>query len=396
MFKKFIFILLCFFIFIVSPKAEGTINAHLFYRDGCPHCDSEKEFFKEYLKTHDDVKLYIYDVVDDEDARNLYKEAQEAVNKKTSGVPYLVIGNQTVIGYANDRTTGKNIERIIEYYRNNPYRDLIGEITGIVEVNDKIILPDKDILSDNINIPFFGSVNPKETSLPIIAMVIGFIDGFNPCAMWILIFLITMLFGMKDRKKMWILGVTFLLVSAFTYFIFMVSWLNIAQFMSQIFLFRLIISLIALVFGIINISKFFKKAEDGCEVVDDKRRRKIMDRIKNIISEKKFILALFGIAVLAVMVNIVELLCSLGLPVIYTQVLAMNDLSNSQYYTYLLIYILFFLFDDLLIFFIAMKSLKIKAVSNKYTKYSHLIGGIIMLLIGLLMILKPEWLMFNI
>ena len=99
--------------------------------------------------------------------------------------------------------------------------------------------------------------------------------------------------------------------------------------------------------------------------------------------------------VLAFLVNLIELLCSLGLPVIFTEVLSLNNLSTTEYILYMLLYILFFLIDDIVIFVIAMKTLEIKAISNKYTKYSHLIGGIIMLILGILMILKPEWLMFN-
>jgi hypothetical protein len=98
---------------------------------------------------------------------------------------------------------------------------------------------------------------------------------------------------------------------------------------------------------------------------------------------------------LAFSVNLIELLCSLGLPVIFTQVLSLNNLSTIEYIIYMIIYIIFFLIDDIIIFVIAMKTLEIKAISNKYTKYSHLIGGLIMLIIGLLLILKPEWIMFN-
>ena len=123
--------------------------------------------------------------------------------------------------------------------------------------------------------------------------------------------------------------------------------------------------------------------------------RKIFSRIKKITTEKKFILSIVGIMALAISVNLVELACSAGLPLIFTQVLAFNNLNFLQYGFYMFLYILFFLMDDIVVFAIAMKTLDIKGISSKYGKYSHLIGGILMLLIGLLMIFKPEWLMFN-
>ena len=120
-----------------------------------------------------------------------------------------------------------------------------------------------------------------------------------------------------------------------------------------------------------------------------------MIKIKKILSNKSFILALLGIILLAVSVNFIELLCSLGLPVMFTDILAYNNVTGIKNILYIILYILFFLIDDLIVFFVAMKTLKITAISNKYSKYSHLIGGIIMVLIGILMIFKPEWLMFN-
>ena len=137
------------------------------------------------------------------------------------------------------------------------------------------------------------------------------------------------------------------------------------------------------------------KKNDGCDVVDKKERKKIMEKIKTITMEKKFILALIGIIVLAASVNIIELMCSIGLPLLFTQILAMNDLSSFEYGIYMLIYIFFFLIDDIVVFVISMITLNVTGISTKYSKYSHLIGGLVMLIIGMLLILKPELLMFN-
>ena len=120
-----------------------------------------------------------------------------------------------------------------------------------------------------------------------------------------------------------------------------------------------------------------------------------MTKITKITNEKSFILAILGIILLAASVNIIEMMCSIGLPIIFTQVLAMNNLSVGSYAFYMFLYILFFLIDDIVVFVIAMTTLKVTGISTKYNKLSHLIGGVIMLLIGILMILKPEWLMFK-
>lgn len=251
--------------------------------------------------------------------------------------------------------------------------------------------------SYSVDTGLFGVVSLKDVSLPIFTIILGAVDGFNPCAMWILIFLITMMFSMHDRFKMWILGLTFILTSGFVYLCFMLSWLSLASFLSSVVLIRFLIACFAVLFGMVNIYRYFKSlnSDVGCDVTDKKKRVKIMERIKKIVNEKSFLLSILGIMLLAFSVNLIELLCSLGIPVMFTNVLAMNELSTLEYVIYIGLYLIFFLIDDILIFVIAMKTLKIKGISNKYTKYSHLIGGIIMLLLGILMVIKPEWLMFN-
>lgn len=251
--------------------------------------------------------------------------------------------------------------------------------------------------SYSVDTGLFGVVSLKDVSLPIFTIILGAVDGFNPCAMWILIFLITMMFSMHDRKRMWILGLTFIFISGFVYLCFMVSWLSLASFLNSVTLIRFLIASFAVLFGMVNIYRYIKglNSDVGCDVTDKKKRLKIMERIKKIVTEKSFLLSILGIVLLAFYVNLIELLCSLGIPVMFTNVLAMNDLSTLEYVIYIGLYLLFFLIDDILIFVIAMKTLKIKGISNKYTKYSHLIGGIIMVLLGILMVIKPEWLMFN-
>lgn len=418
---KFLIVFAVFLLLPVSAKAdEKVINIHLFYGNGCPHCAAEEEFLSDYLKDRTDVKLYKYEIWYDSHNQELLSKVQKEMGTTNkNGVPFTVIGKKTIVGYA-DGVTDEQIKDAINYYLNNDYRDYAGEITGKVkkvEVKEDTIkdesktedkkenkiekaddTKDSDQTDENVTVPVLGKINAKKVSLPILAVVLGLVDGFNPCAMWILIFLITMLFNMKDRKKMWILGLTFILTSGIVYLMFMLAWLNLATFISKIAFIRLLIAVIALVVGLINVYKYIdslKKKDEGCDVVDKKDRKKIMEKIISITHEKKFIIALLGIMVLAASVNIIELMCSIGIPLLFTQILAMNNLSTFSYMIYMFIYIFFFLIDDIVIFVISMVTLKVTGLSTKYTKYSHLIGGIIMLIIGLLLIIKPELLMFN-
>ena len=386
MFRKILILLLFLFVFSYKVNAK-EIDIHLFYQDGCPHCQNEKEYLSNLSEENQDININLYEIGIQKNSDLLYG-IQNLLDKPSNYIPYTVIGEYALVGFVPE-----DIEHVINIYEKEEYIDVVSKY--IEDPNYKLEKEEVKEEKETFNLPILGEVNAKESSLLLIAVVIGFVDGFNPCAMWILLFLITMLIGMKDKKRMWILGSTFIFVSAFIYMIFMLAWLNIAMFATKISIIRLIIGLFALVFGLYNISKFVKKPESGCEVVDDKKRNNIIDRIKNITSNKKLIVSLLGISLLAVSVNVIELLCSAGLPFTYTNILAMNELSGLSYSIYILVYIFFFMLDDFIIFAIAMISFKVTGISTKYSRYSSLIGGIIMLLIGLLMIYKPELLMFN-
>lgn len=397
--KKIIYIIICILTFFPSLifASEKDLNIYLFYGDGCPHCAAEEKFLNEYLKKDKSVKLHKYEIWYDTENAKKYKEVNKILNDNSNSIPYLIIGNNTISGYVED-ITDEEIKNTINFYKNKSYKDKVGIYLGIVDENDES-RSNLKYNNNEINIPVIGKVDAKKVSISLSAIVIGLVDGFNPCAMWILIFLISMLIGMKNKKRMWVLGITFLLSSALVYFLFLISWLNLAVFLNKIVYIRVAISAIAIVLGVYQIVRFtssvFNQKDDGCEVVDSKGRKKIIKSINKIVKEKSFILALLGVVLLAFSVNIIELLCSLGLPVMFSEILAVNNISKTGQVLYSLLYVFFFLIDDIVVFIIAMKTLEIKAISNKFGKYSHLIGGIIMLVIGLLIILKPEWLMFN-
>ena len=395
--KKIVLLLLLLIPTLVSAK---EVNLYLFHGDGCPHCAKEREYLKEIEKEYDDVNIHLYEVWYDTDNQELMEKVKKELNSSTNYVPLTIIGDKYTVGF-NDNTKlmiKNNIEKCLK----EDCEDVVGNVLAGKTANEttikKEVKEQKKDKEDSIkDLPILGKVDVKKVSLQIMSAVIGLVDGFNPCAMWVLVFLISMLLGTKDRKKMWILGLTFLFTSAFIYLLFMVAWLNVAIKMNTVIWLRITIAIIAIIAAFINLKSFYKslKKDTGCEVVDSKKRKNIIEKIKKFTLEKSLILGLLGVMTLAVSVNFIELACSAGLPLLFTQILALNNLSKLSYMFYIIIYIFFFLIDDIIVFVIAMFTLKITGISNKYSKYSHLIGGIIMLLIGLLMIIKPEWLMLN-
>lgn len=402
---KILFLVICLFSFcnvVNAVSKKNLVNIYLFHSYTCKHCKEEIKLLDELEKEYDNIKIYKYEVNENGNGE-LLKNISEIMGSKVTGTPYTIIGNKVFSGYDYENSKGR-FKGAIEYYSKYGYEDKVGEYISSIplpsyEVKDTDPDVDEyinDYISYKVKLPLIGEVKLKNLTLPLITVVIGLADGFNPCAMWVLLFLISMLIGMKDKKRMWILGSTFLLTSALIYLIFMMSWLNLANLLISVVWVRVIIAIVSLVGGIINLRGYIKHRKvSGCDVVDDKKRNKIITRIKKFTTEKNFWLAILGVIVLAISVNVVELACSAGLPVMFIEILSLNNLTAIEEIIYIVLYMLFFLLDDFVVFVIAMTTLSLTGVSSKYGNLSKLIGGILMLLIGLLLMFKPEWIMFN-
>ena len=359
-------------------QEENKVNIYFFFGDGCMHCAKEEKFLKALKDRYGDkINIYKYETWYDDDNLELMKKAKILMKDDVNiSVPYTVVGTSSFNGYSDN--VGRKIETKVK-----EYLEIISEEESVVE-------------SFKEDIPLLGRIDKRDVSITLVAIILGFIDGFNPCAMWVLLFLINMLIGMNDKRKMLLIGMVFLLTSAIMYFLFMLGITNILSFLKAREI-RAIIGLVALILGSYNVYKFFKERKDtsGCTVVDDKKRKKIFSRIKKFTTEKNIFLALIGVVVLAISVNAVELACSSVFPATFAEIMAVNNVVGIQKIIYLLIYTFFYMIDDMIVFIIAVATLQLSTTSSKYGKYSKVVGGIIMLLVGLLLIFKPDWLMLN-
>lgn len=355
-------------------KAEvenGKINLYLFHGSECPHCKEEVEWLKKIKTQYKDyVNIIKYEVWHDETNQKNMKKVSEKLDANADGVPFTVIGEKYFIGFS-DTIASKMENKIKEYAE--------------IKLN-----------KNEITLPLLGKVNMKKVSIPLVAVILGFIDGFNPCAMWILLFLINMLFNMKNRKRAWILGLTFLIVSAYIYFMSMLG-INAILDIAEINILKLLIGIFILIAGIVNVKKYIdiRNEENGCTVVDSKKRKKLITKMKKIMNEKTFALSFLGIVILACSVNMIELACSLGFPMIFTEILSINDITGVARIMNLILYVIFYMLDDLVVFTISMVTLEATGITNKYNKLCTIVSAVIMIIMGVLLIFKPEWLMMN-
>lgn len=359
---------------IVGEKIEeNKVNIYLFYSYTCPHCHDEIEYFKQLEnKYKDKINIYKYEVIKDKNNLKMMNATKELFQVSSTGVPFTVIGKEYILGFSE--TTKDEFTNIIDNYLEENTNE-----------NNKI----------EKTIPILGKIDAKKTSLTLVGIILGFIDGFNPCAMWILLLLINMTLTMKNKKKMIAIGLTFILTSGIIYFLSMLGISYILD-LTMVNIVRDVIAVFAIILGIYNLHVYIKTRKDtGCHVVDKKKRKGIIKKINEIMSKKSTLLAIIGTIILASSVNLIELACSLGFPTIYLELLTINNIHGITKILYLLIYIFFYLIDDLVVFLIAVFTLKSKGISTRYNKFVNLVGGILMIIMGLLLIFKPDWVMLN-
>jgi thiol-disulfide isomerase/thioredoxin len=380
-------ILIVTFFLCISAYASNNITAYLFWGDGCVHCQKEKDFLAEIQKKYTNLTVRHIEIYKNPNNAALFRQVADKFGITNIGVPLLIIEDQSFIGYSSG-ITPNDIEKKLQECMKHPCPDQLNNIANIDSIGNANPLRE-------ITIPMLGKINlAKSAILPIVTIAMGVVDGFNPCAMWVLLFLIGLLLNMKDKRRRWILGSSFIFISGLVYYIFMVAWLKFIMFLNFIIWVRIGIGITAIAVGAYSLKEFFLTKHISCNISGPINKGSTFQKLKRIIHEQNFLLALLGIVALAFTVNLVELACSAGLPATFIQVLLLNNLPSWQYYSYIFLYIFFFMLDDLFVFFIAMLALEITGLTNKYVKLSKLIGGIIMLAVGLLLIFKPQWLTF--
>lgn len=396
-----------------AKPLDKPIIVHLFVSRTCPHCKSAEQFLQQYQQKNIGIETYLYHIDNASEQLNsqllVYLSNKLTIN--AGSVPLLIIGEHSLVGFGSAETTGQEIDQLIKEAQKDPkYQDIVTKVAkqneiipvfhklDAIAINNNIDRFESNTTTDdqtnNFHLPLIGQIDLKTLSLPVLSVVLGLLDGFNPCAMWTLLFLISLLLGLKDKARMWLLGITFIVASSFVYFMFMAAWLNFFLFVGLVSWIRFLIGLFALGAGLYYLRDYQQNKEGACKTDLGGKKQKVFFRLKEITHRQNLFWALLGIILLAVAVNMVELLCSAGLPAIFTQTLILNQLPKWQYYAYLSLYILFFMLDDIIVFVIAMKTVRRVGLDTKYARYSHLIGGILMLMIGLAMLFKPELLTF--
>lgn len=346
----------------LSWQHDGRL--HVFFLPDCPHCHKAIEF----LKTRPEVDFVLHDVTTAGNEALLLAFAQQhGIPEEHLGVPLFVRGTHYMIGFDSAETTGRQI---------------------LAFTADESPIARPDASPSRISLPLLGEIDPSRYSLPVLTALMGLSDGFNPCAMWVLVYLISLIAGLQDQRKIWWLVGTFVSASGILYFLFMTAWLNTFLILGYIRPLTHLVALLAIGFGVNHLYELaVARGVIACEIGDAEYRQRTMKWMRDIVSAPIGLGSLVLVVGLAFAVNSIEFVCSAALPAIYTHVLALTVLSTGAYYAYIALYVAFFMLDDFVVFGFAAFAVQ-KMIDTRYAALSRSVGGAILIGLGVWMLAR--------
>ncbi len=381
---------------VVAEAAEITqgeaVPLIMFGRDSCGYC--QEQFA--WLKSTGLPYVYL-NVIEDDEAARLFGELVKK-HDLTKVTPITVVGERVVVGFNGPETTGKALREAFVAAQSGDIRTIEDHLerapvqSGLSGTGCTDISCSADSASFVFDLPFVGIVDLQTFSLFSLSVLLGVIDGFNPCAMWVLVTFCVLLSQAGSRRKMVFLAGLFMLAEGIMYNLILNVWYKTWDWVALDAIVTPLVGALAVGGGSFFLWRWYKNRDAAliCDVTDLETQGKVIAKFKAIANQPITIVSIISIIAIAFSVNVIEFACSIGIPQAYTKILEMNMLSFLDRQFYILMYTLGYMFDDVIVFGLAIWGYsRLQAVGGQYANYSLLIGGILMLALGAFLILDP-------
>ncbi len=364
---------------IEGPDGTSQVAVYYFYSDTCPHCIEARPFVAS-LEALDWIELHAHEVTKNRDNALLYRDVAAAVGEQARSVPAFIFCGSMHTGFDRPETTGTVLLARMEHCHANPEL-VLGALAGSAPEPGKVM---------GVEVPVLGLINPSDWGLPILTVIIAGLDAFNPCAFFVLLFLLSLMVHARSRARMMLVGGTFVAISGVIYFIFMAAWLNVFLLIGELRMVTLIAGLVAVTLAAINIKDYFWFDSGGPSLsIPESKKPGMYQRMRNLVAAKSIHAMLAGTAVLAVAVNSYELLCTAGLPMVYTRILTLREADTFVYYMYLVLYNIIYVIPLLIIVMLFVMKFGSRKLGEREGRLLKLMSGMMMLGLGAVMLLAP-------
>lgn len=363
-----------------ADRAQGSrtsVKLYFFWGNGCPHCEKEKEFLSELRGRYAGLVVESYEVWQNRTNAGFFGQMTARAGIKSSGVPVTFIGNKVFVGFSERERTA--ISAAVNACFLQPCIDPI-------EWLDRPLVQDEQ---KSMDLPLIGTVDPALVSLPMITVVLGGLDSFNPCAFFVLFFLLSLLVHARSRPRMLLIGGTFVFFSGCLYFLFMAAWLNLFLLAGTLRTITIAAGSVALVVSFINIKDFFLFGKGISLSIPENAKPRLYERMRRLVTSASLVSVLAGTVVLAVAANTYELLCTAGFPMVFTRILTLHRLPAPTYYLYLVLYNVVYVIPLAAIVIMFTVTLGARKLTTWEGRKLKLVSGIMMLLLGLALLVRP-------
>jgi thiol-disulfide isomerase/thioredoxin len=368
-----------------GTAADGspTVRLHYFYSPTCPHCQEAAPFIDALREELDWLEVTKYSVKDDRANARLYFDTAQSLGVEALSVPGFVFCRQVRIGYDTAATTGEELKRELEACRERALAG--GGTAGTTSVSPT--LPGGESV---VRIPLVGAVDTSTLSLPLLTVVLAGVDAFNPCAFFVLLFLLSLMVHARSRTRMVVVGGTFVLFSGIVYFVFMSAWLNVFLIAGELRVVTLAAGLVALAMGVVNVKDFFFFKAGPSLSIPESAKPGLFRRMREVVAAGNTGPMLASTVLLAIVANSYELLCTAGFPMVYTRALTLADLETWQYYAYLAAYNVIYVIPLLAIVTVFAWTMGARKLTESEGRGLKLMSGFMMLAFGALLLLAPH------
>lgn len=362
-----------------TDQGSPEIAFYFVYSETCPHCAEAKPFIDYLEATYDWLHLrrVSTQVATDAEIDEVLTLAED-VEREIQGVPTFLFCERMEVGYDSDETTGANLEQRLLACR---------EVQQPTAAPADTTAPPDD---EDLHVPVLGDVDADSVSLPLFTIAVAGLDAFNPCAFFVLLFLLSLLVHARSRWRMALVGGVFVIISGVMYFAFMAAWLNVFLVTGQMRWVTTVAGTIAITLAFLNMKDYFWPDTAGSVSIPDTAKPGLFARMRKLTTGDALGTVLLGTIALAAVANSYELLCTAGFPLVFTRVLTLNDLSTSTYYGYLVLYNIVYVIPLLVIVGVFVWTLGSRKLSESEGRFLKLMSGTMMLGLGLLLLLKPD------
>lgn len=366
-------------LFGTAHAASEPPRLTLFWGHGCPHCAQEKTFLKGLKARYPELEIIDYEVWNNKQNAAMFAGIARRAGMQSIAVPATLIENNMYIGFSDE--IALDIEAHIKRLHHKPAAP--AQTTPAPNTAPQ---PQPS----TINIPFLGQTDIGAYSLPAFTLIIAGLDSFNPCALYVLLFLLSLMVHARSRARMLVVGGTFVFFSGFIYFLFMAAWLNLFLYIGALKAVTVAAGVLAVAAGGINVKDYFAFKEGVSLSIPDSAKPKLFERMRGLLRAESMWAMLTGTVVLAIAANAYELLCTAGFPMLYTRLLTLNNLSPAQYYLYLAFYNMVYVLPLATIVGAFTMTLGSRKLTEQQGRVLKLLSGLMMLMLGAVLLVKPE------